>query len=123
MSSGASDRHLAKVVRLCLALPETSRSGAQHTKFSVRDRTFAYHLVDHHGDGRVAVWCKVPADENRLLVEAHPRRFFIPPYLGPKGWIGLDLEAEGIDWDEVRSLVTESYRLVAPKRLTALVDS
>lgn len=66
--------------------------------------------------------CKGPADENMLLVRSDPRRFFIPPYIGPKGWFGLDLEASAIDWDEIRELVIQSYRLVAPKRLAALVD-
>lgn len=57
-----------------------------------------------------------------LPVTSDPRRFFIPPYIGPKGWFGLDLEASDIDWDEIRALVVQSYRLVAPKRLSALVD-
>ncbi len=122
MTTSDADTRLARLATLCLALPQASSNGAQHTKFSVRGRTFAYHLVDHHGDGRVALCCKGPADENILLAKADPRRFFIPPYLGPKGWFALDLEVSDIDWDEIRELVVQSYRLVAPKRLAALVN-
>ncbi len=122
MTSSDADTHLARLATLCLALPQATSSGGQHTKFSVQGRTFAYHLVDHHGDGRVALCCKGPADENVLLVTSDPRRFFIPPYIGPKGWFGLDLEASDIDWGEIRARVVQSYRIVAPKRLWALVD-
>ncbi len=122
MTTSDANARLARLATLCLALPQATSSGGQHTKFSVQGRTFAYHLVDHHGDGRVALCCKGPADENILLAKADPRRFFIPPYLGPKGWFALDLEVSDIDWDEIRELVVQSYRLVAPKRLAALVD-
>ena len=120
--SDPTDARFQRLAVICLALPEVVSDGDRHTRFSVRGRTFAYHLVDHHGDGRVALCCKVPADENALLVKADPQRFFLPPYIGPKGWVGLDLDAGEVDWEEIRSLVTESYRLVAPRSLAAIVS-
>lgn len=111
-----------RINKLCLGLPEATAKGDQHTQFEVRRRTFAYHLVDHHGDGRIALCCKVAPGENEALVGDDPRRFFIPPYIGPRGWVGLDLDAAKIDWAEVDDLVTGSYRLVAPKSLIKLLD-
>ena len=119
-------RLLDRVTALCLALPEaeSAAAGDRHTAFSVRKRIFAYYLVDHHGDGRVALNCKVPPGENEALIADDPGRWFLPAYLGPRGWVGLDLEAGGpVDWDAVGELVTGSYRLVAPKTLVRRLDA
>jgi hypothetical protein len=97
-----------------------SRTG-QHTAFEVRGRRFAYYLVDHHGDGRVALNVKCPPGVRDARIAADPRRYFIPAYLGAKGWAGYDFDAGDVDWKEVSDLLRESYRLVAPKRLAALV--
>jgi hypothetical protein len=112
---------LARIAKICLALPESTASGEQHIAFLVKGKSFAYHLVDHDGDGRIALCCKAVAGENARLMVADPARFFMPPYIGPKGWLGLDLDAADIDWKETERLVHASYRLVAPKRLAALV--
>ena len=72
------------------------------------------------GDGRVSLWCKVPAGSQMVLIGADPKRFFAPPYVGPKGWVGVRLD-DGPDWDEIAALVRRSYRLIAPKRLGASV--
>ena len=93
--------------------------GDQHVGFKVGGRTFAWYLEDHHGDGRVALNCKVAAGEQEALVAGGPEHFFVPAYLGARGWVGLWLDLPEIDWDEVAELVTESYRLVAPKGLAA----
>jgi hypothetical protein len=114
-------RRFARLTKICLALPETAASGDRHTAFLVRGKTFAYHLVDHHGDGRFALCFKATAGENVRLASADPVRFFIPPYIGPRGWLGLDLDAAGVDWNEIEAFVRESFRLVAPKRLAALL--
>src|SRR5689334_14090082 len=111
----------ARVTDLALALPEaeaSSRTG-QHSVFSVRGKKFAYFLFDHHGDGRTAITVRGALGVKEELVEAFPERFFVPAYLGPRGWVGLDLLAPGVDWDEVEELVRESYCLAAPKRLAA----
>jgi hypothetical protein len=118
--TGADERR-AKMVEICCALPEVTCEGGQHLGFRVRGRTFAYYLDDHHGDGRVALNCKVPAGEQAALVAADPDRFHVPAYLGAKGWVGLRLDTPTVDWAEVRDLVAENYRLVAPKRLAAQV--
>src|SRR5262245_40744299 len=114
----AEDRRLVRLTKICLALPEATRQlHAGHASFRVRNKTFAYFLDDHHGDGIVAVTCKVPFGENTALVELDPARYYIPPYIGAKGWIALRLDVGEVDWDEVAELAVNSYRLVAPKRL------
>ena len=97
-------------------------SSGQHAAFVVRGKKFAYYLDDHHGDGRRSVCCRAPAGENDALVAADPERYFIPAYIGPRGWVGYYTDLGGEDWDEVRDLVVESYRLAAPKRLVAQLD-
>jgi hypothetical protein len=111
----------ARVERLCLALPEATGEGGQHVGYRVRGRTFAWLTEDHHGDGRRAVTCKAPAGAQTAMVAADPDRFFVPPYLGPRGWVGLLLDTPEVDWAEVGELVADSYRLVAPRRLAAQV--
>ena len=87
----------------------------------MRKKTFAYFLNDHHGDGIVAVTCKVLPGENSALTTAQPKRYYLPAYIGPRGWVALRLDLGKIDWDEVRELLLGSYLITAPKRLVALV--
>jgi phosphoribosylglycinamide formyltransferase-1 len=94
-----------------------------HASFSVRGKKFAYFLDDHHGDGIVAVTCKAAPGVNRALIDADPERFYMPSYVGPRGWIALRLDLAKIDWDEVGELVTDAYCLTAPKRLAAMVEA
>lgn len=116
------DPRLIQVTQMALVLPEASRRvHGLHAAFLVRKKTFAYFLNDHHGDGIVAVTCKVFAGDNTALAEAQPRRFYLPAYLASKGWIALRLDRGKVDWDEVRELLNTSYRLIAPTRLAALV--
>ena len=116
------DRRLIQLSKICLELPEVTRwYNGQHASFLIRKKTFAYFLNDHHGDGIVAVACKVLPGDNEALSKAQPRRFFLPAYIGSRGWVGLRLDVGEIDWDEVSELVRGSYRLMAPKRLAALV--
>ena len=100
------------------ALPEaTAEPAGRHVVFRVRGRTFAYLQDDHHGDGRVALVCKVDPGENEALVGAEPDRFFMPSYVGRRGWVGFRLDGPDVPWDVVAELVTDSYRRVAPKGL------
>jgi hypothetical protein len=85
-------------------------------------KTFASFHMDHHGDGRVAVWLKAPPGLQEALVEADPARFFRPPYLGPSGWVGVRLE-DDVDWGVVAGLLEEGYRSVAPKRAIDELDA
>lgn len=71
----------------------------------------------------MALWCKAAPGDQAALVGGDPERFFIPPYVGRHGWVGMRLDRGGIDWEEIAALVTESYRLIAPKRLAAEVTS
>jgi len=119
----SEDRRLVRLTKVCLSLPEAGRELAgRHARFQVRDKTFAWYLDDHHGDGIVSVSCKMALDENREVAALDPARFYLPAYMAHRGWIALRLDVGKIDWNEVEELAAESYRLVAPKRLTALVS-
>ncbi len=112
------DKRLTRVAKICSALAETSmKLHGSHAQFLVRKKTFAYYLDDHHGDGIVAITCKVAPGDHELLAKAQPDRFYLPAYIGAKGWVALRLDVGEIDWDEVRELLCESYRRVAPKSL------
>jgi predicted DNA-binding protein (MmcQ/YjbR family) len=109
---------LAKLSEICLALPESERRDMNdHADFRVRGKVFAYFLNNHHGDKIVSVCCKSALGENVDRASREPNRFYLPAYIGPRGWFGLRLDGEAIDWAEVRNLVELSYGLVAPKRL------
>jgi hypothetical protein len=87
-----------RLVRLCRTLPEaTATPHAQHVGFQVRGRTFAWYVDDEHGDGRVAVLCKAPPGENSGLVATDPHRFYLPRYVGNRGWVALRLDLHDID--------------------------
>ncbi len=120
--SKARSDPLKRLRAICLALPEATEVGfgghENSPTFRVRDKIFAMYTDDHHGDGRVAVWCKAPPGAQDVLVGADPERFFKPPYVGPKGWIGVRLDRP-VDWDQLADFVTESYGMTAPKRLLA----
>ena len=115
------DEALPRLREICLALPEaTEQVFGGHTTptFRVRDKIFAMFAEDERDDGRIALWCKAPPGAQGVLVGAEPDRFFSPPYVGPKGWIGVRLDRP-TDWDEIAALVVDSYRMTAPKRLVA----
>lgn len=115
MKSDAID-HLRAI---CLALPEASEEGGVgDPSFKVRKKIFA---MQHQMDGRMSLWCKAAQGAQNILVGSQPQRFFVPPYVGQHGWIGIWLDGE-IDWDEVVDLIQESYRMTAPKRLLALLE-
>jgi predicted DNA-binding protein (MmcQ/YjbR family) len=114
------ERPLDKLRAICLALPEAKeRETWEEATFRVRDKIFAMHIADD-GEGRPALWCKAPPGSQTILVNADPARFFVPPYVGHKGWIGMWLDRR-VDWREVEIVVKRSYRLTAPKRIAALV--
>lgn len=112
------DKRLVRLTKICLSLPEAARElQGSHAAFTVKDKKFAYFLNDHHGDGIVAVTAKVGPGDNTALVAAQPERFYLPAYLGPRGWVALRLDRGEIDWDEVSELISDSYCRTAPKRL------
>lgn len=119
----AAEHALRQLRRICLALPEvTERLSHGSPTFFVRGkRTLVSLLDDHHGDGRLALWCPAPVGVQATLVEAEPHRFFRPPYVGGRGWLGVRLDVE-LDWDEIARIVEDSYRLVAPRALVRQLD-
>ena len=122
MTNVTEDARLTRLTELCLALPEVNREAmGPHATFLVRGKRFVYYLDDHHGAGRVGVCCRVAAGLNEARIESDPARFYMPAYIGPRGWVGLRLDLGTIDWDEVEDLVTGSYRMIAPRRLATLV--
>jgi hypothetical protein len=109
---------LAKLRELCLALPETSErlSHGAPTFFVKQKRAFVMVMTDHHGDGRFALWCAAPDGMQKMLVEADPERFFVPPYVGHRGWLGVQLD-RGLHWDEIAGITEDAYAEVAPPKL------
>jgi hypothetical protein len=115
---------LTRLRKLCLALPEAHEVEAWgEPTFRVRNKLFAMHADanNHHGGGRPAVWIKAAPGNQDLMVRTAPDRFFVPPYVGPTGWVGVWLD-RGVDWEELAELLRDAYRLTAPKRLLAKVE-
>ena len=115
------DRTLGFIRKICLALPETSeRPSHGAPTFFVRKKTFVMVLNDHHGDGRFAIWCAAEPGTQAMLVGADPERFFVPPYVGHRGWLGFRLDRT-LDWDELAGIVEDAYAEVAPPKLVELM--
>jgi predicted DNA-binding protein (MmcQ/YjbR family) len=111
------DERLVGFTKICLGFPQAQRQvQGSHAGFTVKKKTFAYFVNDHHGDGIVGVWCKVLPGDNVALIAASPKRFYMPAYVGPRGWVGLRLDGKKIDWEEVEELARGSYQLVAGNR-------
>ena len=112
-----------RVTAICRALPgaEHEQQG-DHSIFRVRGKVFAYVLVDHHGDGIVSVCVRSQLGENVDRARLEPRRFYLPAYIGSRGWFGLRLDRGRVSWREVDEVVQRSYRLTAPKSLLKRLD-
>jgi hypothetical protein len=109
--------------RVCLALPETTeRLSHGEPAWFVRGKKTFVTYADHHHDDRLAFWCAAPEGAQEALVDAYPERFFRPPYVGHRGWLGVYLDV-AVDWDEVAVMVEDAYRVVAPRNLVMLLDA
>ena len=109
---------LQRLTEVCLALPgATVEHHGRHAGAVVRGKKFAWYLDDHHGDGKIALSVRMAPGDNRQIVEIDPVRYFLPAYVAQHGWVALRLDLRSIVWHEVATLVRESYRLQAPKRL------
>ncbi|MBB4634826.1 MmcQ/YjbR family DNA-binding protein [Longimicrobium terrae] len=119
-----ADRNaLDRVRAICLSLPEAFEQAAWgEPTFRVRKKIFAMHASagTHHGRGRDGLWCAAPVGVQQMLVRARPDAYFIPPYVGVKGWIGIHIDA--VDDAELRGLIIQSYCRIAPRKLQALVE-
>ena len=109
---------LARVRALCLALPEAVErpSHGAPTFFVAGKRSFATFVDNHHHDGRLALWCAAAAGMQSALVDQNPEGYFVPPYVGGRGWLGVRLD-RGLEWDEVAGVLEAAYAAVAPTRL------
>ena len=112
------ERIVERLRKLCLALPEVEErlSHGAPTFFVRGKRAFVMVLANHHGDGRFAIWCAAGEGVQQMLVEADPEHFFVPPYVGHRGWLGVRLDGP-IDWDELAGLAEDAFVEIAPARL------
>jgi hypothetical protein len=117
-----ADDPLEMLRALCMALPEVTErlSHAEPTWFVRGKKTFVM-FADHHHDDRLAFWCAAPEGAQQVLIGAEPGRYFRPPYVGVRGWLGVYLDVPQ-DWDELGVLVRDAYLTVAPRKLAALVE-
>ena len=108
---------------ICLALPETTEKLAwSEPTWRVRGKLFAQLDDHHHGADHLAVWLPAPLGEQEAMIFTDPERFFRPPYVGPRGWVGVRIDGK-VDWSVVSTLVTQAYRLVAPPRLREALEA
>ena len=112
------ERIVERLRKLCLALPEVEErlSHGAPTFFVRGKRAFVMVLANHHGDGRFAIWCAAGEGVQQMFVEADPEHFFVPPYVGHRGWLGVRLDGP-IDWDELAGLAEDAFVEIAPARL------
>lgn len=121
LQSTTSEKHLRRVRRICAALPETTEKLSHgEPTFFVRKKVFAMFANNHHNDGHIAVWLPAPIGIQEMLIESSPKKFFKPPYVGVRGWIGVELDR--VSDEELDFLVRQAWRLIAPKRLRAAVE-
>ncbi|MCM3872719.1 MAG: MmcQ/YjbR family DNA-binding protein [Pyrinomonadaceae bacterium] len=113
----------AKLLQICHALPEVAvEASGDHLGFRIRKKTLGYYLFDHHGDGVIAFCCKSSPGEQRQLIRDDPESFFVPAYLGSKGWVAIRLDLANVDWGAVEELARRAYQTLAPRKLAALLD-
>ncbi len=111
----------AAVRQVCLSFPEAEEFVSHGSpNFRVRGKTFATYVVNHHGDGRIALWINAPAGAQEQHTRSAPKHFFVPPYVGPRGWLGVNLD-QGLDWKRIARLVREAYEKTAPPALAARI--
>jgi len=113
-----SEKHLNRVRRICSSLPETTEKLSHgEPTFFVRKKVFAMFSNNHHNDGHVSVLVPAPPGVQAMLIEASPRKFYKPPYVGVRGWVGVDLAR--ISDSELASHIRQAWLLIAPKTLAA----
>jgi hypothetical protein len=121
MQRPATDEAIERLRGICMALPGATEKLSHGEPTWFLKKTFVM-FADHHHDDRVAFWCAAPEGMQASLVQAEPLRFFKPPYVGVRGWLGVYLDV-AVDWDEVADIVMEAYRCVAPARMLAELDA
>jgi hypothetical protein len=115
-----SEKQLQRVRRICVALPECiEKLSHGEPTFFVAKKVFVMFANNHHNDGHIAVWVRVPTGLQPVLIENEPRKFFYPPYVGVRGWVGIELSE--IDDEELESHLRQAWKLIAPKKLQSRV--
>lgn len=118
--SDNSGEHLRRVRRICLALPGTSEKLSHgEPTFFVGKKVFAMFANNHHNDGHIAVWIAAALGTQEMLISTSPKTFFRPPYVGVRGWVGIDLDE--ISDEELGEYLLEAWRLIAPKRVRGAI--
>ena len=119
-----STQRRERMIKICSALPEVTyeTAGDGHISFRIRKKIFGYYLFDHHGDGIIAFCCKSSLNEQRRLVRNDPESFFVPAYLGSKGWVAIRLDLDEVDWEAVKELTQSAYLSIAPRKLALQVE-
>lgn len=122
--SNQPDAVLERLREICSVLPEVSeRISHGSPTFFIREKKVLcnFHPHEIHGEHGMSLWAPAPPGVQEQLVEDEPERFYRPPYVGVRGWVGVRLD-RNLDWDEIEQIVRESYRLVAPKTLVRQLD-
>ena len=113
--------HLSRLRGLCMALPEVEeRVSHGEPAWFIRGKRQFVTYADRHHDDRVAFWCAAPEGAQQILTDAEPDRYFVPPYVGGRGWVGCYLDVE-VDWDALEEIIVDAYVTVAPARLAAQI--
>jgi len=119
-----STQRRERLTEICRRLPEITYEtvGDGHIAFRIRKKIFGYYMFDHHGDGIIGFCCKSSLSEQRRMIREDSESFFVPAYVGPRGWIGIRLDLDEVDWDTVGELARQAYQAIAPRKLATLVE-
>ena len=118
-----ADARRAKLVKICSSLPELEiQTLGEHLGMRIRKKSLAYYQFDHHGDEMISLVCKSNANEQRRLIQSDPETFFVPDYVGSRGWIGMRLDLDEVDWETAADLLKRGYQEIAPRKLAALIE-
>lgn len=118
-----ADARRAKLVKIFSTLPEVEiRTLGEHLGVRIRKKSLAYYQFDHHGDRMISLVCWSNASEQRRLIQSDPETFFAPAYVGSRGWIGMRLDLDEVDWDTATELLKRGYQAIAPRKLAAMID-
>ena len=116
-----------RLVKICESLPEVVATAighdGEHLMFEIRKKKLAYYQFDHHGDGMISLVCKSNLNEQRRLIQSDPETFFVPAYVGSRGWIGMRLDLDQVDWETATELLKRGYQELAPRKLAALIET
>lgn len=115
METSAEESITERVRTICLAIPDTlEKLSHGEPMFFVKGKSFANMDTNHHSSGHIAIWCAAAPGAQETLVDANPRRFFRPPYVGIRGWLGVRLDDDDVDWEEIEAILAEAAAIIRP---------